>query len=219
MNHTKIEIIGHLEKIHDEIKRHPFRLSFSDEYLSSYKHLLYEVTNIWCDLIYHCDDLTEEEKKLYRQFGYWIHDYRQELRTHRTDYFPMEYFDYYEQMLQITHRFIDTGVIDTFYNIDCFFSNGKKEKSVEKYQLITKDMCGIDSPELPRFFPVSRKLCVNDEKMKNYFDTNFSFKHKSDEERQKLFENWQQTLKPILVWINNNLVNKTDYEHATWSSV
>lgn len=216
---NKIEIISRLEKVHDEIKRHPFRFNFATEYVASYKLLLYELTEVWCDMIYHCDELTESEKKLYRQFGYWIHDYRQELRTFRKDYFPMQYFDYYEQMLQVTHRYIDTGEFDTFYNIDSFFSDGKRYDRVEKYQLITKELCGIDSPELPRFFPVSRKLCVDDEKMIHYFRTNIAFSHKSSEEQEKAFETWQQTMKPILEWINENLITKTDYEHPTWQSV
>lgn len=80
-------------------------------------------------------------------------------------------------------------------------------------------MCGIDSPELPRFFPVSRKLCTNNETIRNYFKTNFAFKNKSDEEQEKQFETWQQNMKPVLVWINNNLVDKNDYSHQPWSSV
>lgn len=219
MEYNKKDILSRMKNIHDEIKQHPFRLAFSDEYIPSYKHLLYELTEIWCDLIYHCNDLTDEEQKLYRQFGSWIHDYRQELRTYRKDSFPMEYFDYYEQMLQVTHRYIDTGEIDTFYNIDCFFTEKGREKRVEKYQLISKEICGIDSPELPRYFPVSRKLCTDDEAMRQYFKTNFSFRDKSVEEQERLYDMWRQNVKPVLVWINNNLVSKHDFSHSLWKSV
>lgn len=106
MYNTKENILRQMEQIHDEIKRHPFRVTFATSDIAEYKHLLYELTNVWCDLIYYCHHETEEEKKIYHMFGYWIHDYRQELRTYHKDTFPMEFFPYYEQMLQVTHNYI-----------------------------------------------------------------------------------------------------------------
>lgn len=76
----------------------------------------------------------------------------------------MQYFDYYERMLQVTHIFIETGNMDVFYNIDVFFPGGKDKRvfKVEKYQLITKELCGIDSPILPRYFPVDTTMEADD---------------------------------------------------------
>lgn len=99
-NYTKDELHREMRQIHDEIKKHPFRVGFETQYIPEYKHLLYELSRKWSDLIWHCSELTDEETRLYRQFGGWIHDYRQELRTYHKDTFPMDLFPYYEQMAE-----------------------------------------------------------------------------------------------------------------------
>lgn len=219
MEMTKENVLRQMEQIHDEIKQHSFRITFSTSDIAEYKHLLYELSEVWCDLIWNCHHETEEEKKLYRQFGYWIHDYRQELRTYSRDTFPMQFFPYYEQMLQVTHNYLNTGNMDVFYNLDCFFTeSGERKIKSEKYELITKEKCGIDSPELPHYFPVGNKLCVNDDKMKEYFLTRFHYPEKSEEERLANFETWKRDLKPVLEWINTNLV-KDALKHKPWKSV
>lgn len=216
---TKVELISQLEQIHDEIKRHPFRYSFDTEDIDSYKHLLYELGKAWGNLIFRCNEWNEDEHKLYRQFSYWIHDYNENLRLYNKNSFPMELFDYYERMLQVTHRYLNTGEFDTFYNIDVRRINGNREKYVEKYQLITKELCDIDSPELPRFYPIGRKLCVDEDTMKNYLEHHSYTYQNKPEEQKRILENWKQNVKPILVWINENLVNKTDYEHEAWETM
>lgn len=219
MEMTKENVLRRMEKIHDEIKQHPFRITFATSDIAEYKYLLYELSEVWCDLIWNCPHETEEEKKLYRQFGYWIHDYRQALRTYSRNTFPMQFFPYYEQMLQVTHNYLNTGNMNVFYNLDCFFTeSGERKIKSEKYELITKEKCSIDSPELPRYFPVGNKLCVNDDKMKEYFLTRFHYPEKSEEERLANFENWKRDLKPVLEWINTNLV-KDALEHRPWESV
>ena len=131
----------------------------------------------------------------------------------------MQFFPYYEQMLQVTHNYLNTGNMDVFYNLDCFFTeSGERKIKSKKYELITKEKCGIDSPELPRYFPVGNKLCVNDDKMKEYFLTRFHYPEKSEEERLANFETWKRDLKPVLEWINANLV-KDALEHRPWESV
>ena len=219
MEKTKKNVLRQMEQIHDEIKKHPFRVTFATDDIAEYKHLLYELTKVWCDLIWYCPHETEEEKKIYRMFGGWIHNYRQELRTYHKDTFPMQFFPYYEQMLQVTHNYLNTGYMDEFYNLDYFFMDDDTRKIVsERYVLITKEKCGIDSPELPRYFPVGNNLCVDDDKMKEYFMTRFHYPHKSEIERLENFENWKRDLKPVLEWVNENFV-KDNYEHRPWESV
>ena len=91
-SYTKDELHREMRRIHDEIKKHPVRVGFETQYIPEYKHLLYELSRKWSDLIWRCSELTDEESRLYRQFGGWIHDYRQELRTYHKDTFPMDLF-------------------------------------------------------------------------------------------------------------------------------
>ena len=100
MAYTKNDIISRLSKTHDNVKRHPFRDNFATEHISDYKHLLSELADIWCDYIYRGEHESELEQALLRQFGYWIHDYRANLRPWVKHEFPMYYFDYYESMCE-----------------------------------------------------------------------------------------------------------------------
>lgn len=218
-NYTKNELCRVMRQIHDEIKKHPFRVGFEPQYIAEYKHLLYELSRQWSNLIWYCNEHTNDELRLLRQFGGWIHDYRQELNSWHKDTFPMELFPYYEQMLQITHIYLSTGVFDTYYNPDVFWDEqGKRHRRVEKYQLITKDMCGIDSPILPGFFAVTTKSVV-DERMRQYFlKEKYYFPDKSEDERLKLYEEWAQTTKPVLEWVNSG-IKDTEFEHKPWHSL
>lgn len=216
--YTKEEVHDLLRKIHDDIKRHPFRVGFETRYVAGYKRLLYELTEAWCKIIYYCKDATEEEERLYQQFGKWIHDFRQELCTWDRDKFPMSLFPYYEQMLQITHIYLDTGILDTYYNPDPFWDKqGQRWRRVEKYQLITKEMCGIDSPVLPRFYPVGTKI-ITDERVKEYFlKEKYYYPNKSEEERLALYEEWKRDTKPVLDWINSNITDDK-WTHPVWKA-
>ena len=220
MYSSKEAIHERMWRVHDEIKNHPFRVTFSTKDIHEYKHLLYELSEVWCDLIYRCSDHTESEKKLYRQFGFWIHDYRQELRTYHKDTFPMEFFPYYEQMLQVTHRYLETGYMDVFYSPDVVWDNEEKRYTkVSRYELITTEKCGIVSPELPRYFPVTYRLCIDDEEMKKYFLEKWSHTPVTDEERIGWFEDWRKNLKPVLVWIHENRNDSEEVlKYAYWRS-
>lgn len=216
---TKEFAIESMKRTHDAIKEHPFRNSFNGRYVSSYKNLLYKLSENWCDLIYHCDDTDDNEKKQLMHFGSWIHNYRQELRTYDKEKFPMKLFDYYERMVQITHNYINNGDLTIYFKIDYFSKNGSQYNAVEKYLYITKEMCGIDSPELPRYFPVGRKMCVEDDVIKTYLDNCSATRYKSDDKKEELLNEWKANTKPVLIWINENMSNCDDYTHATWKSI
>lgn len=227
MENIKLETIAkykvRLQKMHDIIKEHPFRLSFESQYMADYKHCLYALSEIWSGLIYKTA-FDPEEKQLYRQFGYWIHDYRQELRSWRRDYFPMQYFDYYERMLQVTHIYIETGNMDTFYNIDCFFPDGREKREtrvdkVERYILVTKELCGIDSPILPKYFPADTTMETDDELIWECLDKEcYPFYRWESDKKQELFESWKRDTKPVLEWLNAQH-EETPFKHMTWRSL
>lgn len=77
-----------LIEIHNKLKEHPFRKNFMDKtlegtwkaQLKEYRNLLYESTNVICDIIYRCKD-----GPLKREDGEWIHNFRHLLLA--IDYF------------------------------------------------------------------------------------------------------------------------------------
>lgn len=85
-----------LIEIHDKLKNHPFRESFisKGEFLkgtylsqmSEYLKLIYESTEIFCDMIY-C-----KEPILSKDDGFWIHDFRSLLYNIRTVH-GLNYFE------------------------------------------------------------------------------------------------------------------------------
>lgn len=145
MSYAKQDILSRLSKCHDQIKEHPFRTSFTSEYISDYKYLLYHLTEIWCDLIWRCDELTDMERARLRYFDGWIHDFRQYLRTWDKTSFPMWCFDYYEQMLQVTHTFIDTGEYPEYYNLDVYFIGNAREVISTKHIWVTEKLDGTST--------------------------------------------------------------------------
>lgn len=219
MMYSKNDIISRMRKIHDEIKRHPYRFTFSDDDISSYKNALYELSEVWSDMIYNCIDLSEQEKKKYRGFGEWIHDFRQELRRHIKDSFPMEFYDFYDQVVQVTHTYLDYNYMDMFYAFETFTTDKGKVKVVERYEWITEEVCGIKSSILPCYLPTSRKYCVEDEIVRESLIKRYPYNNMTKERQEEVFNCWKTELKPIFVWINNNLVNKDDFEQSVWKSI
>lgn len=139
--------LSDLQTIHDQIKRHPFRLTFSEDDIPSYKSLLYSLSETWAEIIYRSEYKDPEDSARLRKFGYWIHDYRQVLSRGQRTQFPLHLFDYYEQMIQVTHEFLNSGCIDCFYNPDTLFDeNGSKILKSERYEWITSESCGIQAP-------------------------------------------------------------------------
>jgi len=197
MKYIKQEIISKLKECHDEIKKHPFRTSFLAKHIGDYKYLLYHLTEIWCDLIWRCEDITTFEQNKLRMFGAWIHDYRQYLREHDKTTFPMNYFDYYEQMLQITHIYIDTGNCSTFYNLDTYFQNDGKYVKSTRYEWLTKDDCGIESDILPLFMPTETLFYTDEEYIKNT-----SWAWRDEDGKKAAFQTWVKHTKPVLEWLN-----------------
>lgn len=208
-----------MQEYHDIIKVHPYRQDFAREYAGDYNFLMYELSKAWSDYIYYTPDQTPYEKEKLRMFAWWIHDFRQVL-GYSSNFFPAYFFNYYEQMLQVTHRFLITGEYDVFYNPEDILekSSGKKMRASVKYQFVTKDMCGIDSEILPCYLPTNYKFNINQDDVINYFNTYWTYKNMTDEERTKIIAYWYKNTLPVLEWINNNCKEDT-YVFPLWKSI
>lgn len=195
----KCDAYYRMSDLHEKIKYHPYRRDFAAEYAGDYNQLMYELSEAWSDYIWNesknvCDEYTQ--KKL-RMFNWWIHDYRQSL-GYNSNFFPRQYFYYYEQMLQITHRFLETGNFDRFFEIR---KVGDTKKSIQN-DFITEDNCGIASKILPRYLPVRCKYIVDPDIINNYFDTYWYYKNMSEEDRNNVKNFWNEHTRPVLEKLN-----------------
>lgn len=197
--------IDKIQKYHDIIKEHPFRMDFDQKFAGDYNYLMYQLSVAWSRYIWDTPKASEYEKQKFRQFGEWIHDYRQTL-GYNANYFPTYMFNYYEQMLQITHKFLDTGDIDVFYNPETIheMGTGNKKRASVKYQFMTSEICGVDSPILPCYLPVNYKYNIDQSEIINYFNTYWYYKQLPEDERNSIIEYWYKNTLPVLEWINNN---------------
>ena len=211
------ENLQKLRDIHDKIKSHPFRNAMETRYCYSYKNALYDMSEVWSDIIYHSKfDSPEEELKYYR-FGEWIHNYRARLQLYYPHDFPVVFMDYYEQMLQVTHEYLDTGYMDRFYVLDdCRNSKGERVWVVEKYEWITEESIGIKSEILPRYMPVKWKLVENDDELFNCINSGYNKVHESQEQIQSWFEFWKSETKPIIQKLNEK--NSDIYRHPVYKA-
>ena len=209
MPFLKEEILERMTKCHDEIKKHPFRIGFEAKYIGDYKCLLYDLTVIWCDLIWRCEQLSDVEKQRLRDFGNWIHNYRQYLRTWDHKTFPMHFFDYYEQMLQVTHDFINTGNYSTYYNLECYFYEDKRYVRSTRYEWITEEKCGFSSLILPRYMPVGVAYDLRECEIKKEICDSMSVRWSdySLSNKETLFEFWLGETKPVLEYLNQQRKN------------
>ena len=82
---TAQEWMDELIVLHDQIKSHPFRQEFTNQtnigtwrsLFREYRNLIYETTEVMCDLEYRCVDDSPLEKG----DGFWIHDFRSWLQN------------------------------------------------------------------------------------------------------------------------------------------
>lgn len=209
---TEIEARAELKTQHDIIKSHPFRVSYDPKWERDYIHCLYKLSDIWGKYAYFGAHETDEKKRLMRQSGYWLHNYNQQLLGRR---FPMEYVGYYEQMLQVIHMFVDTGELPRFFDIDYLWKNGQSYRGVERYELITQEMCGIDSPILPRYFPTNYTIKSNVDDVRQYINNDFHYRNMTEEQKEEHFKRWVKEVKPVLDWINGRH-EETELQHSVW---
>lgn len=73
-----------LIELHEQIKNHPFREKFTDQFnegtfrslFSEYYNLIYDITEVFAYMEYYCEDSPLE-----RGDGFWIHDFRNAMLT------------------------------------------------------------------------------------------------------------------------------------------
>ena len=211
------ENLERLRKAHDDVKNHPFRESMNTRYCKSYKDALYDMSEVWSDIIYHSKFDTQEEKQKYYDFGRWIHNYRARLQMYYPYTFPMVFMDYYEQMLQITHEYLDTGIMDRYYVLDdCVNSKGERIWVTERYEWITSESIGIESEILPRYLPVKWKLVENDDAVYNCINSGYNAVHETKEQIDEWFEFWKKETKPIIQKLNE--ANSDTDKHPVYKS-
>jgi hypothetical protein len=212
------EHLEHLRELHDKIKEHPYRNSLSSRYCKDYKNLLYDLSEAWAKIIYHTEGLTKDEESRLYQFGEWIHNYRARLQLYYPYDFPEAFLDYYEQMLSITHEFLDSGNLSRYYSIVKGINtrNGQECWISEKYVWTTEEDLGIKSAILPRYLPVHFKMIVDDEAIRNVINSGYNAVYESQEQRDEWFEFWKKETKPVLEILNHK--NRDAYSHTVGAS-
>ena len=219
MGYNKLDAQAKLSKQHDIIKTHPYRMNFDHKWRSDYIECLFDLSRIWADYIWMGDHSTDEEKKLMRQFGRWVHNYNQELLFYRGRRDVSFYrFNYYEQMLQVTHEFIKMGKLPEYYEISYLWNDKHiSYRGEEKYDLITKEVCGIDSPILPCYLPTRYSMRNDCESIREYIMTDCHYRQKTAEEKEEIFKNWVENVAPVIKWLNARH-DDTELKHAVWES-
>lgn len=219
MENSKLDAQAKLGKQHDIIKTHPYRMDFDPKWRSDYIECLFGLSRIWSDYIWLGDHGTDENKRLMRQWGRWVHNYNQELLLYRgRKDIPFRRFYYYEQMLQLTHEFIKTGELPVYYEIAYLWNDEPRScRGVEKYELVTKESCGIDSKFLPCYLPMDYSMRIDDEAIREYIFTDFHYNRKTEEEKTEIYKNWLVDVKPVLEWLNSKH-DETKLKHAVWQS-
>lgn len=217
----KSKALDRLQRAHDDLKSCRFRITLSEGDLPEYISQLWELSDAWSNLCYFVGRPAQEQR-LVKSFCSWIHDYNSLLlRIRRNNTLVKTWLPYFEAMLNVTHTYLDTGNMDVFYNPFIHSESGRNSLTSlgERWCLVTQEMCGIDSPELPRYFPVTLPLCTDSEKMKKYFLEKrwYGFKNVSVEQRLQDFMEWELTVKPVLIWVNQNLVSKSARESGDTS--
>lgn len=214
----KQEHLDLLRELHDKIKEHPYRENLSTKYCKSYKNLLYDLSEAWAKIIYHTEGLTKEEENRLYHFGDWIHNYRARLQMYYPYDFPEAFLDYYEQMLSITHEFLDSGNISRYYNIVKMIKakDGQEYWVAEKYEWKTEEDLGIKSAILPRYLPVHYKMIVDDEAIYKSINSGYNAVFETQEQRDEWFEFWKKETKPVLEILNQN--NLDSYSHTVGAS-
>lgn len=218
--------LDRLQKAHDDLKQCRFRTTSALEDLGEYVVQLWELSDAWSNFCWRVQR-EESKQKMLKNFCYWIHDYNSvvgNVRNRRDVGVARYWFPYFEAMLNVTHVFLESGDLSVFYNPYVYAENknaGKGGTVGERWCLVTSEMCGIESSELPRYFPVTLPLCTNSEKMKTYFLEKrwYGFRDISIEQRLKYYEDWEHDLKPVLNWINENLVSKSAKESGIVSNL
>jgi hypothetical protein len=100
--------IEKLKELHSIIKNHPYRISSDEKYLESYRNLLIDLSS---------EFYTEVIKTKYKDSKNMIHDFNGAIyNIHRSNYSLLsETIQYVEMCIGTIHRFIDTGIVESYW--------------------------------------------------------------------------------------------------------
>ena len=211
---TKEEALNNLRMAHDAVKEHPYRSNFSNTYERDYAEKLYDLSGAWGNLIY-LSDMPEEERTVLKRFGDWIHNYNASLCGHRINRLLIPY---YEAVLQVTHRYLDSGDLSSYWSLE-YRDTGKGYRLVvqTRFYLVTKELCGIDSPELPRYFPATERLSENEDAVLSYIQKRFF--NKNQAQINSVFEDWKTNLLPVVKWHNQTVAADCSSEAPVYKAI
>ena len=107
----------------------------------------------------------------------------------------------------MTHRYLDTGEITGYYALEYRQTEDNvRAKIPVMFYLVTKEMCGIDSPELPRFFPRNERLSEDKDAVRSYLKkTHWRL---GQEALDSVVANWEENLLPVIKWHNKFVKNE-----------
>ena len=194
-----------LREAHDAVKEHPYRLNFSQSYEQDYMRKLMDLSSAWSRLVFDSDDMDDKDRSLLIKFYCgWAHNWNAMLIPGKP--FPKHYLQFYEAMLNVTHRYLDTGCLDSYCAIAFrrLGSSGSPAYVIEWYDLLTFEQCGIRSPELPRYLPRFGVLCEDEEKVLEDLLKRLSWKSR-EEVIEGAFSDWKKNVLPLIKYHNKQI--------------
>ena len=200
----KKQIISDLCDIHTELKNHPYLFAFEDEDVSSFKNALAELAGLWQELAFCCADTEPWERDLLKKFTRWTHNFLSHLDLRSETSFRQDLVPYYSAMISITHDYLETGRFDRFYMLSRHkTSTGGYKSEAELYVLITPEMCGMDTKELPNYYSIAFPSSISDKVGRYLVDQKLKRKNPTEEMREELYKSWWEgEVKPLFSWIN-----------------
>lgn len=200
----KKDVVSKMDRIHTEIKNHPYREGFDPKYAQDYKYCLHLMKRLWSEGLTRATDITPAERETLYAFGYWYHDFTTNLGSQYSSHYPMWCNEYFEAVIQMTHRFIESGEFSEFYHLsDLVGQKLIKDYKIMTFKWIDKETCGIDSAFLPRYVPVNYKLETDPAKIEALFRSGW-YGIQPVDEQNRMIEMWHKHAKPVLEWVNQN---------------
>ena len=191
-----------VNELHDILKEHPYRMSmntmFKDDYLNKLVDLAYSYSHIaW-------GDYKEEGNKELRKSTMFVHDYVACIGIWRRVGESMDYlFPYYEQMLSVIHRYIETGETPpVIYNLQKNKETGKYESV--KYNLVTDKIYPGESKLLPAYFHYDDTIRFDVTVEEIYELYKKLYKSVTDEMLHEWAESYVNDKLHILKWLQEN---------------
>lgn len=158
---------------------------------------------------------NEEDKKLYDTNNYMnlfmLHSFGHCYNA-CLPYFSPKIIPYYENMLSIIHRFIETGEIEYMYYLEKTYKNNKNEFYLYKFEFISADDCNIESKYKNwyngDYINISSKPVIDKNTMKTVYEYYYP---NNTEKVNMLLDTWENKELPYSKWVLENRENSYKY--------